>query len=106
MNILINSVQAVVHPGQITVQTSMDAGQDKVLIAFSDTGTGITDADIGKVFDPFFTTKKEGTGIGLAVVQRIILAHNGEISLSNIPSGGLRVTIQIPIYYSKRDVKI
>ncbi|ALC88570.1 hypothetical protein AM500_01250 [Bacillus sp. FJAT-18017] len=105
LNILINSAQAMDGPGEITVETDYDSIKGKISIVFSDTGPGIEEEQISKVFDPFYTTKKEGTGIGLAVVQRIISAHNGEIFMENIPSGGLKATIIIPINYSIRGEK-
>lgn len=97
LNILINSIQAMENTGDITIESLLDREQGKVLLHFSDTGTGIHEDKLEKVFDPFYTSKKEGTGLGMAVVQRIVTAHNGDVYLQNIPSGGLKVTIQIPI---------
>jgi two-component system, NtrC family, sensor histidine kinase AtoS len=100
LNILINSIQSMENTGDITIESLLDREQGKVLLHFSDTGTGIHEDKLEKVFDPFYTSKKEGTGLGMAVVQRIVTAHNGDVYLQNIPSGGLKVTIQIPICHS------
>lgn len=105
LNILINSMQAMEGPGEIIVETAYDPDNQKIMLIFSDTGPGIDEQRIDKVFDPFFTTKKDGTGIGLAVVQRIVAAHHGDIWMDNIPTGGLRVSIEIPTNYEKRDVR-
>jgi two-component system sensor histidine kinase AtoS len=103
LNILINSIQAMGKSGVITIESLMDLKQENILLHFSDTGSGIQEGDLEKVFDPFYTSKKEGTGLGLSVVQRIVAAHHGGVYLQNIPSGGLKVTIQIPISYSRGD---
>ena len=50
-----------------------------------------------QVFDPFFTTKTSGTGLGLAIVQRLVEAHDGQITLENLTTGGVRVTVVLPI---------
>jgi two-component system sensor histidine kinase AtoS len=105
LNILINSFHAMADAGEITIESLVDFEKGKVVLHFSDTGIGIEEDKLEKVFNPFYTSKKEGTGLGLAVVQRIIMAHNGDVLLHNISSGGLKVTIQIPINHSVRDVK-
>jgi two-component system sensor histidine kinase AtoS len=104
LNILINSIQAMESSGQITIESLIDPEQGKIILHFSDTGPGIQKDQLEKVFDPFYTSKKEGTGLGLSVVQRIVAAHHGEVYLQNIPSGGLKVTITIPICHSRGDV--
>ena len=50
-----------------------------------------------KVFQPFFTTRGRGTGLGLALVQKIIVSHNGRISVSATPEGGAEFTIVLPL---------
>lgn len=106
LNILINSAQAMDYSGEITVESSFDDEHDGVILHFSDTGPGLEEEIIEKVLDPFYTTKREGTGIGLAVVNRILIEHNGDILIKNIPSGGLRVTLQIPLFHSKKEVSL
>lgn len=104
LNILFNSIQAMEKSGEITIESLLDVEQGKIVLHFSDTGCGIKEENLDKVFDPFYTSKKDGTGLGLAVVQRIITSHKGDVWLQNIQSGGVVVTIQIPIHFFKGEV--
>lgn len=104
LNILINSAQAIKNSGEITVESLFNSEREKVTLHFSDTGPGIVEENLKRVFDPFYTSKKEGTGLGLAVVQRIVESHHGVVWVENISSEGLRVSIEIPIYQVKEDI--
>jgi two-component system, NtrC family, sensor kinase len=68
------------------------------MITFEDTGTGVSPQHKASVFDPFFTTKEpgKGTGMGLAVSQSIMRAHNGEITFDSGPLG-TRFFVAIPM---------
>jgi two-component system, NtrC family, sensor histidine kinase HydH len=61
-----------------------------------DNGTGITPATLPKLFRPFFTTKANGTGLGLAVVQKIIVQHGGRVEARNRPEGGAAFIVTLP----------
>jgi signal transduction histidine kinase len=63
----------------------------------TDTGSGIPPENLDRVFDPYFTTKEDGTGLGLALARRIILEHRGSIRAENVPGGGARFVIGLPI---------
>lgn len=69
-----------------------------VCIQVSDTGCGIPEDDLKHIFDPFFTTKAmgEGTGLGLSVVQDILISHGGHITADSTPGTGSRFTIWLP----------
>ena len=69
-----------------------------VVIRVSDTGQGIAQDLTEKIFDPFFTTKKagKGTGLGLALVRRIVMLHNGTIMVEKTGSGGTTFKIELP----------
>ncbi|GJL45639.1 signal transduction histidine-protein kinase AtoS [Citrobacter farmeri] len=96
LNILINAVQAISSCGEIRIRTlSYSATQQAVII--EDNGCGIDIALQKKIFDPFFTTKASGTGLGLALSQRIINAHQGDIHVASMPGCGATFTLILPI---------
>ena len=74
---------------------------DEVNLSFADSGPGIPESIREKVFDPFFTTKKTGTGLGLAVVQRIVSARRGRVFIEDSPDGGALIRIIIPRVYNE-----
>lgn len=95
LNLLINAIQAVAEGGTIRLTASAD-GEGWVIIRVVDDGIGIEPENIDKVFDPFFSTKASGTGLGLAMVHRIVDAHHGTITLSSRPGQGTTVEIRLP----------
>lgn len=66
-------------------------------VAVLDNGPGIPSDDLSKLFIPFFTTKPGGTGLGLAVVQKIVLQHGGRIEARNQPGGGAEFALWLPV---------
>ena len=66
-------------------------------ITILDNGAGIEEAALGKLFRPFYTTKADGTGLGLAVVQKIIVHHGGRVEVRNRPEGGAAFTVTLPL---------
>jgi signal transduction histidine kinase len=66
-------------------------------ICIADNGPGIPDHELPKIFLPFFTTKSEGTGLGLAVVQKVALQHSGSIEARNAPGGGAEFLLWLPL---------
>jgi two-component system, NtrC family, sensor histidine kinase AtoS len=95
LNLMINSCQAIAERGTITIVTEMERS-DWLNIHVIDDGAGILKEHIEKVFDPFFSTKPAGTGLGLAVVQRIINNHHGMIEIISEPGRGTDVKIGLP----------
>jgi signal transduction histidine kinase len=101
-NLLVNAYEAMHGQGHVTVRavpTRMEEsgiGRDGVLIEVADDGPGIP-ADVkDKVFDLFFTTKAKGSGLGLAVVRRIVDAHDGRLDLRTSPAGTtIRITLPV-----------
>jgi signal transduction histidine kinase len=63
----------------------------------SDNGPGIPPASRERVFQPFFTSKRNGTGLGLALVQKIIVFHNGRVSAGATPQGGALLQVTLPM---------
>lgn len=101
-NILVNSQQALNGPGMIIIdgrRTVVDNDGSEaafVELVFSDNGPGFDEKFMENILDPFFTTKDDGTGLGLPIVQSIILGHGGKIRLQNRPEGGAMTIILLP----------
>lgn len=93
-NIVKNSIEAMSAGGRIRVTTRSD--DEFVYLHFGDSGAGISQEELGKVFDPYFTTKKEGHGLGMMIVQRIMRNHGGHISLESKEGVGTVVSLQFP----------
>jgi two-component system sensor histidine kinase FlrB len=70
---------------------------DMVEVIISDGGPGIPKEMMEQIFEPFFTTRSQGTGLGLAVVKSVAQAHKGEVFVSNLPEGGARIGMRLPI---------
>ncbi len=83
LNLFLNSIQAMHNGGTLTVSTSLRSIGHRLLIAVSDTGSGISKEQLPHIFDPFYTTKESGTGLGLSIVHGIIKEHDGEIEVSS-----------------------
>ena len=88
-NLVLNAIQAVPPNGAIRIRAAK-RNNEEAFIDISDNGPGVSVENRPEIFKPYFTTHEEGTGLGLAVVQQIILAHGWEIEcLPNEPSGAL-----------------
>jgi PAS domain S-box-containing protein len=101
-NLIGNSRDAMPEGGSITISATVSTEDSKnniVVIRVSDTGTGIPLELTEKIFDPFFTTKKpgKGTGLGLALVRRIVLLHNGTIMVEKTGYEGTTFRIELPL---------
>lgn len=100
LNIILNAIEAMPKGGELTVKTSriLDAtsGKEFIQITISDTGCGILAENFNQIFDRYFTTKKEGTGLGLAVVERIVKAHGGFVTVSSEPKKGTSFSVHLP----------
>lgn len=96
LNILINAVQAISARGKIRIRTWQYSDSQQA-ISIEDNGCGIDLSLQKKIFDPFFTTKASGTGLGLALSQRIINAHQGDIRVASLPGCGATFTLILPI---------
>jgi signal transduction histidine kinase len=94
MNIYLNSMQAMPDGGLL--KTDVFAKNDHLVIVISDTGGGMSKETMSQLFNPYFTTKNTGTGLGMAIVQKIIDAHNGEITVSSEEGKGTVITIRLP----------
>lgn len=97
LNLLQNAAQAMPsgEPPSVEVVERSDGGVARVEIRISDRGPGIPAELHGKILSPFFTTKATGTGLGLALVQRIADAHRGSLSFESWPGVGTTFTLTL-----------
>jgi signal transduction histidine kinase len=66
-------------------------------VQISDTGRGISEAEVSRIFEPFFSTRTKGTGLGLWVTQDIVRHHGGRIEVSSMPGSGTTFNIVLPV---------
>jgi len=95
INLLQNAIDVTPEGKSITVKNSLEQGDLKVSVI--DGGTGVDPELIELIFEPFFTTKLHGTGLGLAMAQRIVEEHKGAIDVTNMPAGGAMFTVKLPL---------
>ncbi len=93
-NVLSNAAQAMDGEGSLVI--SSETEDKHVTLTFADSGPGFAPDVKDKVLDPFFTTKDQGTGLGMAIANNIVLSHGGELSLDNGPNGGAVVKMRFP----------
>jgi CheY-like chemotaxis protein len=102
LNLIINAAQAIeeghADVNLIQVRTRYDAATDRVITDITDTGSGISPDDLPKLFTPFFTTKPSGvgTGLGLAMCQRIVTGLGGEITVNSVLGTGATFSVALP----------
>lgn len=94
LNIFLNSLAALKEGGKLTIELSTET--DNLTVIISDNGTGIEKMDLLKIYDPYFTSKPAGTGLGLAVVQKIMEAHGGRINVESTAGEGTKVYLYFP----------
>ena len=76
------------------IHLDIKSNNDYIDVTLIDNGTGISDTK--KIMNPYYTTKKDGTGLGLPIVSKIISEHNGELSISNNQNEGVKIIISFP----------
>lgn len=97
-NFFQNSIDAIPGEGSIKVQADqlIREGQEMVRIQITDSGPGIPDDQIKTIFQPYFTTKKHGNGLGLAIVEKIVLDHGGELWCEATGGQGACFVMEVP----------
>jgi signal transduction histidine kinase len=95
INLIKNAIDAMPNGGKLIVTS--DKMNDKVKIAFADTGQGISEENQKRLFGPLFTTKAKGMGLGLAICKRIVEAHGGRISAHSVVDKGTTFIITLPV---------
>jgi two-component system NtrC family sensor kinase len=98
INLVRNAREAITAAAVRRIDISVrEAVPGRIAVAIRDSGPGIDAANLGKIFDPFFTTKKRGTGLGLALVQQIVVDHGGQIEVASAPGTGTTFMITLPV---------
>jgi two-component system sensor histidine kinase PilS (NtrC family) len=93
-NLCLNAVDAMPDGGELRVSVAAEGGVLRVSVA--DTGEGIAPVDLPQVFEPFFSTKTAGSGLGLALVHRIVRDHGGWVDVRSTPGSGTTFTLCFP----------
>jgi two-component system, NtrC family, nitrogen regulation sensor histidine kinase NtrY len=96
INLLDNAVAAVEENGEIRISTSYDGARGVVYLEVADDGCGVDSDARARIFEPYFSTKKNGTGLGLTIVNQIVEDHRGYIRVRPNEPRGTRFTIQLP----------
>lgn len=93
------AAQAAGRTPRLTISATVEdfGGRTWQRISVADNGPGIPQADLPKIFLPFYTTKSEGTGLGLAVVQKVALQLGGSVEARNRPEGGAEFLLWLPL---------
>jgi two-component system sensor histidine kinase HydH len=97
LNLFLNSIQAMEEGGKLLV-TLGDGPSGQVEIHVEDNGVGMDDGDVRQAFFPYFTTKSKGSGIGLAISQKIVTDHGGTIEIQSSRDTGTVVSVLLPIF--------
>ena len=95
-NLLANALQA----GATQLLVSAHRAGDDVLVRVVDNGRGMSRELLARIFEPFYTTRSNGTGLGLAVVQSVVQAHQGKIEVASVEGEGSCFTLRLPCHHS------
>jgi len=107
INMIINAAEAMEGSGYLDISTRYSKRKDAIEIAFSDSGSGISEENLKKIFDPFFTTKDvgHGTGLGLAISYGIVKGHRGSISAQSELGRGTTFIVTLPTKATENNIK-
>jgi len=97
-NLIQNGIEAMGRSGVLTLRL-IYKDEQSIELKISDTGKGIPKDQVNLIFLPFFTTREEGNGLGLALVHKVILSHNGMIWVASQPGEGTTFTITLPVHH-------
>jgi signal transduction histidine kinase len=81
----------------IVLESAPDPTQKVLRLSVVDNGPGVEPRLATRIFQPFVTTRARGTGLGLAVVQKIVVTHNGRVAVQPEPAGGARFVVSLPL---------
>jgi signal transduction histidine kinase len=97
-NVLENAIQASPEGGEVMIKCDEDSldGRPSLSCRVCDAGPGMNAEQRKRIFEPFFTTKTKGTGLGMAISQRIVQTHNGWISVADRDGPGAEIILTLP----------
>src|SRR5262249_15587015 len=93
LNLALNAREPM--PAGGTLAAGVEELRSEVRVLFQDTGRGVPVPLRAKIFEPFFTTRPEGTGLGLAFVERIVTEHGGSVAVGTAPGGGAQFAVNL-----------
>ena len=95
VNIIKNSIESIEEDGIINMDIKLN--DDFVTVTISDNGIGMDSEEIKNVKEMFYTTKKNGTGLGIALSNEIIVAHGGELEYESVKNKGTKCIVKLPL---------
>jgi PAS domain S-box-containing protein len=104
INLLVNAVKFTRQGGHVTLQVGADLEADRICFSVTDDGIGIAPAHLHRLFQPFMQVdgslnrEYEGTGLGLALVQKLADLHGGSVEVESQPNTGSRFTVHLPLH--------
>jgi len=105
LNVLLNAIEASDDGGRVVMSIRLRTEDQTIDFAVEDSGHGIAESALQQIFEPFFTTKQSGTGLGLANAEKIVRDHGGVIVAENIPNGGARIIVRLPVNQARTEDK-
>lgn len=102
-NLLKNADEALVDVAEPRVEVSTRGVEEGVEMCVADNGPGFPEQLFSRLFEPYATTKAKGTGLGLAVVRKIVEEHHGVIEVRNVEGGGAQVCVTLPVMEQKHE---
>jgi PAS domain S-box-containing protein len=96
-NLVRNAIQASSPGDVVDIRVPAHAGEGCFEVVIADRGCGISEEGLEHIFDPFFTTRAEGTGLGMSIAQRVIIAHEGRLEIDSRVGQGTTVRTIVPI---------
>jgi signal transduction histidine kinase len=103
-NLVLNAIDALPQGGELAIRTGSLG--DRIELLVSDTGSGLTQEECGRLFTPYYTTKQHGTGLGLAIVQSVVSDHGGKISVESTKERGTTFRIELPCDFSAHSASL
>jgi signal transduction histidine kinase len=95
LNLIKNAFEALDAGGQVTLRSGSE--DNRAWFSVQDTGSGMSPEVQKEIFNPFFTTKRKGTGLGLAVINKIVTDHHGAVSVATVPEQGTTFRVNLPL---------